>query len=111
MALIKIESGEVVRHVGQNGAFALQEWVTLPDGRTFPKTFTVWATGLAPEIGSLVKVTGEMSTKLRTYGDNGEKTAIDVSINNPEIETLAEVSKKQTMPLTAEQEEDAEVPF
>lgn len=85
MALLKIESGEVTRHVGTRGAFAVAEMVTLPDGRSFPKTYTVWADE-APEIGSIVSVIGVMSAKAREYETaNGPKTAIDISINEPEV--------------------------
>lgn len=85
MALLKIESGEVTRHVGNRGAFAVAEMVNLPDGRSFPKTYTVWAEQ-APEIGSIVSVIGVMSAKTRAYDSpTGPKTAVDISINDPEV--------------------------
>jgi hypothetical protein len=88
MALLKIESGEVTRHVGTNGAFAVAEMVNLPDGRSFPKTYTVWADN-APEIGSIVSVVGVMSAKVREYQAQGEtRHAADVSINDPEVNIL-----------------------
>lgn len=86
MALIKIESGEVTRHVGTRGAFAVAETVTLPDGRTFPKSYTVWQDNEAPAIGAIVAVTGVMSAKIREYESQGNvKHAIDISINDPEV--------------------------
>lgn len=88
MALLKIESGEVTRHVGTRGAFAVAEMVNLPDGRSFPKTYTVWAEE-APEIGTIVSVIGVMSAKTREYETaNGTKTAVDISINEPNITVL-----------------------
>lgn len=89
MALLKIESGEVIRHVGSRGAFALQETVTLPDGRSFPKTYTVWHEGEAPAVGSIVSVIGVFSAKNREYNaPSGTKVAIDISINDPEVNIL-----------------------
>ena len=95
MALLKIESAEVTRHVGTRGAFAIAEHVTLPDGRTFPKTYTVWAEGTPPEIGSIVSVTGVFGAKVREYPvSNGAvaaptmKHAVDVSINEPQVNIL-----------------------
>lgn len=88
MALLKIESGEVTRHVGTRGAFAVAEMVNLPDGRSFPKTYTVWAEE-APEIGTIVSVIGVMSAKTREYESaSGPKTAVDISINEPNITVL-----------------------
>lgn len=81
----KLESGQVVRHVGTRGAFAVEETITLPDGRSFPKTYTVWAE-IAPPIGSIVQVTGELTVKTREYAaPSGMKTAIDINFNNPNV--------------------------
>jgi len=86
MALLKIESGEIIRQVGSRGAFALQETVTLPDGRTFPKTYTVWHEGDSFPNGAIVSVTGVFSAKTREYpAPSGMKTAIDISVNDPEV--------------------------
>lgn len=84
----KLESGQVVRHVGTRGAFAVEETITLPDGRSFPKTYTVWAE-IAPPIGSIVQVTGELTIKTREYpAPSGMKTAIDINFNNPNVTVL-----------------------
>lgn len=90
MALLKIENAKVIRTVGTRGAFAVEEYVTLPDGRTFPKTFTVWnEKEPAPPVGSLVSVVGVLSAKTREYpAPSGMKTAIDMSINEPEFQIL-----------------------
>ncbi len=99
MALLKIESGEVIRHVGSRGAFALQETVTLPDGRSFPKTYTVWHEGDAPAVGSIVSVIGVFSAKNREYNaPSGTKTAIDISINDPEVNILGSDQAAQEDP-------------
>ena len=98
MALLKIESGEVIRHVGSRGAFALQETVTLPDGRSFPKTYTVWYEGEAPAVGSIVSVIGVFSAKNREYpAPSGMKVAIDISINDPEVNILG-ANKSEEVP-------------
>lgn len=98
MALLKIESGEVIRHVGSRGAFALQETVTLPDGRSFPKTYTVWYEGEAPAVGSIVSVIGVFSAKNREYNaPSGTKVAIDISINDPEVNILG-ANKSEEVP-------------
>lgn len=98
MALLKIESGEVIRHVGSRGAFALQETVTLPDGRSFPKTYTVWHEGDAPAVGSIVSVIGVFSAKNREYNaPSGTKVAIDISINDPEVNILG-ANKSEEVP-------------
>lgn len=98
MALLKIESAEVTRHVGSRGAFAIAETVTLPDGRSFPKSYTVWHEGEAPTVGSIVSVTGVFSAKLREYAaPSGMKTAIDISINEPEVNVLGS-NKSEEVP-------------
>lgn len=99
MAYVKIESGRVARHVGTRGAFALEEWVTLPDGRTFAKTYTVWNEGTVPAIDAIVAVVGELGTKVRAYmGSDGiEKYVVDVSINQPTVTAIG-VNKLDTVP-------------
>lgn len=93
MALIKIESGEVLNPHGQNGAFVLGEYVTLPTGASFQKKFTVWQKNdVAPPTGSIVSVIGQLGMKIREYNDplTGQlKHAIDVSINEPQVTILA----------------------
>lgn len=102
MALIKIESAEVLRHVGQRGAFAVGEHVTLPSGASFQKQYTVWAEGTAPHIGQIVSVIGQLGLKLREYNaPSGVKQAIDVSINEPEV-TLLGQPKPATVEETAQ---------
>lgn len=98
MALLKIESGEVKRHVGSRGAFVVEEQVTLPDGRSFPKSFTVWYEGdNIPAVGSLVSVIGKFSAKTREYpAPSGMKTAVDISINEPEVNVLHAVAEPKT---------------
>lgn len=87
MAYIKIESAEVTRPVGSRGAFQIHEYVTLPDGRTFPKTFTVWQEGEVPNQGTIVQVYGTLSTKVREWTDQTGtlKHVVDVSINEPTV--------------------------
>lgn len=81
----KIESGVVTMSVGDRGAFAVEETIYLPDGRSFPKSYTVWASE-APAKGTIVQVTGEVTIKLREYAaPSGMKTAIDVNFNNPNV--------------------------
>jgi hypothetical protein len=95
MAIVKLESVEVTRSVGSNGAFAVAETITTNTGASFPKSWTVWAQGSdSPAVGSLVTVVGEFSAKTRTYpAPSGMKTAIDLNINNPEVTVLH--SKKE----------------
>lgn len=98
MALLKIETAEVTRHVGSRGAFAVAETVTLPDGRSFPKSYTVWLEGEAPPVGAIVSVTGVFSAKLREYAaPTGMKQAIDISINEPEVKVLGS-NKSEEVP-------------
>jgi hypothetical protein len=89
MAIIKVENAEVILKVGSRGVFAIIENTTLADGRSFPKSYTVWHEGEAPNIGALVTVVGVYSAKLREYpAPSGMKHAIDVSINEPEVTVL-----------------------
>jgi hypothetical protein len=89
MALIKIESAEVLRHVGSRGAFAVGEYITLPTGASFQKQYTVWSEGEAPAIGAVVSVIGQLGMKIREYpAPSGMKHAIDVSVNQPEVTVL-----------------------
>ncbi len=97
----KLESGTVTRAVGTRGAFAVEETITLPDGRSFPKSYTVWAEE-CPPIGSIVSVTGEITIKQREYAaPSGMKTAIDVNFNNPSVLILGS-PKPETAVETAE---------
>lgn len=95
MALLKIESGTVTRHIGSRGAFVLEEQVTLPDGRSFPKSYTVWYEGdNTPQNGAIVSVIGKFSAKTREYpAPSGMKTAVDISINEPEVTVLHAVKE------------------
>ena len=125
MALIKIESAEVTRHVGSRGAFAVGEYITLPTGASFMKTYTVWndatVTGMdAPTIGNVVQVIGELGVKVREYTNNmGQlKHAADISINNPQITQLAhqkpatvEDTKKAIDTIVDDIAENMEAPF
>ena len=118
MALIKVESAEVLRHVGTNGAFAIGEYITLPTGASFQKQYTVWNKGSdAPTIGSVVSVIGQLGLKIREYpAPSGMKQAIDVSINEPEVTVLG-AAKPATVEETAQAIADIaattgnEVPF
>lgn len=95
MALMKLTEVKVKQHIGTNGAFSVEEWIHLPDGRSFPKTFTVWANE-APEIGTIVNVIGSFSAKAREYAaPSGQKIAIDVSINEPEV-TIVSTAQAET---------------
>jgi hypothetical protein len=101
MALIKIESAEVLRHVGSRGAFAVGEYITLPTGASFQKQYTIWAEGEAPAVGSIVGVVGQLGMKIREYAaPSGMKHAIDVSVNEPEV-TLMGAAKPATVEETA----------
>jgi hypothetical protein len=117
MALIKIESCEVLRPVGTRGAFAVGEYITLPTGASFQKTYTVWAQGEAPLTGTIVSVVGQLGMKIREYpAPSGMKHAIDVSINEPEVTVLA-APKPDTIEETAAAIQDIaastgnEIPF
>lgn len=102
MALIKVESAEVLRHVGTNGAFAIGEYITLPTGASFQKQYTVWHKGETPVIGAIVGVIGQLGLKIREYpAPSGMKQAIDVSINEPEI-TIHGAPKPATVEETAQ---------
>lgn len=85
-----IASGEVKRKVGSRGAFAVAETITLPNGATFDKTYTVWYDGEeSPNVGDIVTVTGEVSVKTREYAaPSGMKTAIDINFNDPKVQVL-----------------------
>lgn len=102
MALIKVESAEVLRPVGTRGAFAIGEYITLPTGASFQKQYTVWNnSGEAPATGTIVAVIGQLGMKIREYpAPSGMKHAIDVSINEPEITILA-AAKPDTVEETA----------
>lgn len=106
MALIKIESAEVLRSVGTRGAFAVGEYVTLPSGASFQKQYTVWAEGEAPPKGSIVSIIGQLGMKTREYAaPTGMKVAIDVSVNEPEVTILGQ-PKPDTVEETAAAIED-----
>lgn len=109
MALIKIPSGEVIRHVGTNGGFQVEEYVTLPDGRSFPKKYTVWHKGEPPVIGAIVEVFGIMSAKINEFLPDGGgpniRRSIDISVNEPTWTILGQ-PKPETPEATAEAIQD-----
>lgn len=102
MALIRVENAEIVRQVGSRGAFAIQEYVTLPNGQSFPKTYTVWYEGNTNEYktGAIVTVTGTLSAKVRPYTtSNGqEKHAVDLAINDVEVTVEHDVKTGEEVP-------------
>lgn len=105
----KLESAVVTRPVGDRGAFAVEETITLPDGRSFPKSYTIWASE-APPKGTIVQVTGEVTIKQREYAaPTGMKTAIDINFNNPNVlimgspvETVPEAAPAPFVPVSEE---------
>lgn len=101
MALIKVENAKVLKAVGTRGGFSIEEWVTLPDGRTFPKSYTVWYEGNSNTYkeGQIVTVTGELSAKVFDYvnettGQPGR--GVSININNPEITLQHDVAETTT---------------
>lgn len=87
MALIKIESARVVRHVGIKGGFACEEYKTLPDGRSWPVTYTVWHEGAAPQIDGIVQVTGELNVNQSKPNEFG-KTFANINVNNCTVQAI-----------------------
>jgi hypothetical protein len=116
MALIKIESGRVVRHVGTRGSFAVEEYKTLPDGRTFPIQYTVWHDGYPTvEIDGIVQVLGELSVKISEPNAAG-KVYANISVNNPTVTAIGVEALKNVPGIKEIIEEPAkvtteEVPF
>lgn len=92
-----IASGEVKRKVGSRGAFAVAETITLPNGATFDKTYTVWLeSDDSPNVGDIVTVTGEVSVKTREYpAPSGMKTAIDINFNDPKVQVLGKAAQEE----------------
>ena len=84
MATISINEATVSKLVGENGAFQIEEIETV-NGNQWTRRYTVWSKAVAPEVGTLVTVTGQLSTKAREYtASNGDaKVAVDVNINEP----------------------------
>jgi hypothetical protein len=84
MATISINEATVSKHVGENGAFQIEEIETV-NGNQWTRRYTVWSKDVTPEIGTLVTVAGQLSTKAREYqANNGDtKVAVDVNINDP----------------------------
>lgn len=84
MATISINEATVSKLVGENGAFQIEEIETV-NGNQWTRRYTVWSKEVTPEVGALVTVTGQLSTKAREYtASNGDaKVAVDVNINAP----------------------------
>lgn len=94
-----IPTGEVTRHIGSQGAFEVAETITLQDGRSFPKKYTIWAKGEPPAIGSIVAVSGDVTIKSREYAaPSGMKTAIDVNFNDPTVTIHGSVKTEEGLP-------------
>ena len=91
MATISINEATVSKHVGENGAFQIEEIETV-NGNQWTRRYTVWSKEVAPEVGTLVTVHGSLSTKAREYtAANGDaKVAVDVNINDPIWKHLVE---------------------
>jgi hypothetical protein len=94
-----IPTGEVTRHIGSRGAFEVSETITLNDGRSFPKKYTIWYEGEPPAVGSIVAVSGEVTVKLREYAaPSGMKTATDINFNEPTITVHGVAPKTEELP-------------
>ena len=86
MANVSVK-GVISKALGDKG-FSLTETITLNDGRSFDKYWTVW-TGLDFTVGSTVQVSGELGAKIlkdfQTKEDkltrNGDRI-VELSINN-----------------------------
>ena len=110
MSQITVNNARVVKHVGTNGAFQIVETYN----GDWSRYWTVWnkAEGAAPEVDSIVNVSGEFNAKIRSYeAKNGdEKHAVDLSINNPVW--LVELNAGKTdAELAGLEPVSAEVPF
>lgn len=110
MAIITINEARVSKHVGENGAFQVEEIVHVND-QAWTKRYTVWNKGTAPDIDTYVSVTGEISVKSREYqANNGDtKTAVDVNINEPLFKVLENVGIPTS--LLENEITDADTPF
>lgn len=98
MAYVTI-TGRVGKQLGTSGV-EVWETITLPTGQSFDKKWAVWGKPEQPE-GAVVEVRGIGSWKTREYtNQQGEnKTAIDASINDPEIKILkAATTEPDPMP-------------
>lgn len=94
-----IPTGEVIRHIGSRGAFEVSETITLNDGRSFPKKYTIWFEGEPPAVGSIVAVSGEITVKLREYAaPSGMKTATDINFNQPTVTVHGSVKTEEGLP-------------
>lgn len=94
-----IPTGEVTRHIGSRGAFEVAETITLNDGRSFPKKYTIWFEGEPPAVGSIVAVTGQVTVKMREYASPaGVKTATDINFNEPTITVHGVAAKTEELP-------------
>lgn len=84
MATISINEATVSKLVGENGAFQIEEIETV-NGNQWTRRYTVWSKEVTPEVGTLITVTGQLSTKAREYtaGNGDAKVAVDVNINAP----------------------------
>lgn len=93
MALVKLESAEVVpvsatqTYMGASGTagFIVQEYVTLPDGRTWPVRYTIWKSNNIlqfPEVGAVVSIMGELSVKAVVSQMDASKAFANISVNN-----------------------------
>ncbi len=92
MAIITINEARVSKHVGDNGAFQVEEYEEV-NGQTWTRRYTIWNKEAAPAVDSYITVTGKHSAKAREYqAQNGDmKVAVDVSINDPIWKNLENV--------------------
>jgi hypothetical protein len=88
MAIITLNEVTVTKHVGDRGAFQVEEIIEV-NGSRWTKRWTVWA-DKAPEIGAYVNISGLFGSKTRAYeAANGDiKHAVDLSINDPIIDVV-----------------------
>lgn len=84
-------TGNITKHLADKG-FNLTETITLNDGRSFDKYWTVW--GKQAPIGDTVTVTGELGTKIlkdHTTGEDKISAAgnriVELTVNNATITT------------------------
>lgn len=110
MAIININEARVSKHIGENGAFQVEEIETV-NGQEWTKRYTVWSKEVAPAVDTYVNVSGKLSTKAREYqAQNGDtKVSVDVNINDP----LWQIAENAGIPTSLLENEitSSEAPF
>lgn len=90
MAKIKIDNAKIDRLLSDKGLAVSTTFIDR-EGNERKDKFTVWGQPAGLQVGDVVNVVGNLSTKIEEFeGDTGLIRYVQVNVNNPQIDKVIE---------------------